>query len=206
MSLFLLTAILTLCLILGASLTNSKKIIDRKVNPALSTWVIILAASSMSFASYLASGNHDIVAGILNASDVLSTLIISCTIIFFGLTRWKLKPFEKYYFMGLILIGVFWFFTRNPFDSNLLIQLLISIGYIPTAHNIIASERNTESFTVWGLIFAASVISLYPSIHAWLQNGNVLAFIYSLRSVVMIGCMLILMSIYHMRPKEVSIR
>jgi hypothetical protein len=121
------------------------------------------------------------------------------------LTRWKLKPFEKYYFIGLVLIGIFWFFTKNPFDSNLLIQLLISIGYIPTAHNIILSGRNTESFTVWGLIFAASVVSLYPSVNAWLQNANVLALVYSLRSVAMIGLMLVLMSIYNMSPRKASV-
>ncbi len=205
MILLLLAAFFTLCLILAAALINARKIIERKVTPALSTWVIILAASSMSFASYLASRSHSITAGILNASDVLSTAIISCTIIFFGLTRWKLKPFEKYYFIGLVLIGIFWFFTKNPFDSNLLIQLLISIGYIPTAHNIILSGRNTESFTVWGLIFAASVVSLYPSVNAWLQNANVLALVYSLRSVAMIGLMLVLMSIYNMSPRKASV-
>lgn len=196
MDLKLLAAILTLALVVAASLINTYKIVTKKVSPTLSTWVIILAASLMSFASYLVNSHRDLVAGALNAADVLSTAIISFTILFFSAGKWQIKPFEKYYFFGLLLIGLFWLLTSDAFHSNLLVQILITIGYLPTAHTIIKYRRNSESFLVWGLILLASVVSLYPAVLAWHQDNNLLSLVYTLRSIVMLGFMLILMSVY----------
>lgn len=197
MSLHTLAAALSFVLIVGASSTNAYKIVKRQVSPTLSTWLIILAASLMSFLTYWNAGHRDLVAGALNGADVFSTAISSIAIVFFSPLKLSLKPFEKYYLGGLVLIAIFWAFTSDAFLSNLLIQVLISIGYFPTAHNLIRNRKNSESFTVWGLILTASVVSLYPTINAYLTEGNVLALVYSLRSVVMLGAMLILMAYYH---------
>ncbi len=193
-------ALAVLALIVSADLVNSSKIFRRQVEPTLSSWVIFLAGTGMSFASYLVSSHRELAAGALNGADVVGDVIVILTILFFGATKWKLRPFEKYYFAGVLAIGGFWLFTSDAFHSNLLIQLVLTLGYIPTVHTIIKSKRNTESFAVWGLLWLASIVSLYPAFNAWETNGNILGLIYSLRSAILLSLFLALMFMYH--PKE----
>jgi hypothetical protein len=196
MSLTTLTALLTFILILSAAVINARKIAQKKVDPTLSTWAIFLIASILSFATYLTAGHPDIVAGVLNGSDVFSTVIITLSIIFFSRRKWELRSFEKFYFGGLLVCAAFWFITSDSFLSNLFIQLMITLGYIPTIHSIFKSKTNTESFLVWGLALSASVMSLYPSIQAFLGMGNILALVYSVRSIILLSIVLSLMWIY----------
>lgn len=182
----LFTSVLPSIILLIASAINCYKIIRKEVNPALSTWLIILAASLLSFISYLKAENNAFLSGLLNFGDVLSTALISTTIIFFSSTQIKLKEFEKYYLIGLVVVVVFWTLSSNPFLSNLLIQLLLAMGYIPTIHHLIKRKENTESFLVWGLILFASLISLHPALIAYLEKGIVLSLVYSLRAIVLL--------------------
>lgn len=191
-----LSAILTIILICAAGLTNVYKIYKKDVDPTLSTWAIILAATVMSFTTYLAAENRDIVAGSLNLADLFSTSSITLSILFLGSRKWKMRSYEKYYFLGLLIVGAFWYATSDPFLSNLLTQVIITIGYIPTIHTLYVSKTNTESFTVWGLILSASVLSLYPSVNAFLYSNNILALVYSVRSIVLLAIVLSIMFAY----------
>jgi hypothetical protein len=150
----------------------------------------------MSFVTYLSAEQNAFLSGLLNFGDVLSTALVSVVIIFFSQINIRLKPFEKYYLLGLILVAAFWFLTSDPFVSNLLIQFLLSIGYAPTIHNLIKSKLNTESFLVWGLILAASLISLYPAIIALTEHGIILSLIYSVRAIILLSATIILMKYY----------
>jgi hypothetical protein len=196
MNTLLIAAIVILVLIAAAALINSYKIYTRQVDSTLSTWMIILVASLMSLTTYLSSGNGDWVSGALNSADVISTSIITLTIILFGSRKWKLRSFEKFYFIGLVVVGLFWFLTSDAFTSNLLIQVIIALGYIPTVHTLIKGRVNTESFTVWGLIFAASIVSLYPSLIAFTSSGELLSLVYTLRSIVLLSLVLVLMWLF----------
>jgi len=198
----LISAILVIGLILSAAIINVVKIKSRKVDPTLSTWVIILVAAILSFSTYLLAQNRDVVAGALNFADLLSTSTITLGIIIYGKTKWKLKPFEKFYLMALVAVCIFWFFTSDPFVSNLLLQVIISLGYIPTAHNLIKNRKNSESFVVWGLILAASIVSLYPAVNAWVDNGNVLSLVYTVRSIVLLAFTLSLMGYFESKNKR----
>ena len=200
MTLNSIAALLTLAIIITAALTNASKIIRHQVEATLSSWLIFLAGTTTSFLSYLASSHKNFTGGVLNGADVLGDLIVVFSIIFFAKTGWRLKSFEKYYLIGLILIVVFWFFTADAFHSNLLIQILLAFGYLPTVHNLIKFKRNTESFAVWGLILVASIIGTYPAFYSWKATGNILAIVYSVRSVVLIAVLMLLMYIY--RPKQ----
>ena len=192
----ILVSVLPSVILLIAAVINSYKIIKQQVQPALSTWLIILAAALMSFVTYLSAEQNAFLSGLLNFGDVLSTALVSVVIIFFSQINIKLKSFEKYYLLGLILVAAFWFLTSDPFVSNLLIQLLLSIGYAPTIHHLIKSKRNTESFLVWGLILAASLISLYPAIIALTEHGIILSLIYSVRAIILLSITIILMKYY----------
>lgn len=193
MDLATFAALIVFILISAAAVINSYKIATKKVDATLSTWAIIFVASLMSFATYLSTGDGDFVAGSLNGADLISTTVITLSIIFLGIRKWRLRSFEKFYFGGLIFVGIFWFLTSDPFTSNLLIQIIIALGYFPTIHTLIQGKVNTESFFVWGLIFTASLVSLYPSTQAFVQNGEVLALVYTLRSIILLGIVLSLM-------------
>lgn len=195
----IIAAVTSLGLVLIAAVINARKIAKGEVDPALSTWFMSLAAAGMSFATYLIAGQGDLIAGALNGADVLSITLITITIIFFSKRGWRLKSFEKLYLVALVVIALFWLVTSDAFTSNLLIQVLFSVAYIPTFYNIITSGKNTESFTSWGLECAAALVSLYPSLHAFLTNGNILSLVYSMRSVILLGATLILMWIYWKR-------
>ena len=75
-------------------------------------------------------------------------------------------------------------------DSNVLSQILLSIGYAPTIHNLIKQKRNTESLIGWSCSIIAASIALYPAI----VGGNTLAIIYVSRalffSFLLIGFMI----------------
>ncbi len=202
MNLNQIATLLVLALSLSAAFINCYKIFVKKVQPTLSTWLIFFSATTLSLVSYLSTANKDFFAAALNGADVLTDIIIILTTVFFAETRWKLKPFEKYYLAGLVFIAAFWFFTKDAFQANLLIQVLLALAYIPTMHNIFKSKHNSESFTVWGLILLSTTVSLLPTFNSWQEKGNILAFIYSARSFTLISLLMILMYIYHRRQTK----
>lgn len=192
-------AFIVLSLILAAGLTNSVRIYRKEVDPTLSTWIIFLVGASLSFSTYLSTGKGDFVTGALNGADILSETTVVLSIILFGVRRWKMRPFEKFYFSGLVIVAVFWFLTANSFISNLLVQAILALGYIPTIHTLLKGKTNTESFATWGLILAASLVSLYPSTIALHKNGDILALVYAVRSIVLLSTVLLLMWVYRKR-------
>jgi len=196
MNLDLAVALLTVGLLITAALVNAYKIAKHQVEATLSSWLIFSASTSISFLSYLASSNKNFIAGALNGGDVTLDLIVIPSILFFGINRWKLKSFEKYYLFGIVLVCLFWLLTSDAFTSNLFIQGLLTIAYFPTYHTIIKFKRNTESFVVWGLILAASVVSMYLAVNSWQSSGDILSLVYSLRSIVLITVLMLLMFIY----------
>jgi hypothetical protein len=198
-------SILILGLSLSAAFINCYKIYVKKVEPTLSMWLIFCAATSLSLASYFSTPNKEFFAAALNGADVLTDIVIIITTVLFAESKWRLKPFEKYYLVGVLLIVAFWLFTNDAFRANLLIQVILASAYIPTYHNIIKSKRNSESFVVWGLILLSTTISLFPTFHSWQEKGNVLAFIYSVRSFVFISFLMLLMFFYHVKEKKYTL-
>ena len=200
----ILATLITLGLSLSAAFINAYKIFIKRVEPTLSTWLIFCSATSLSLASYLSTANKNFLAAALNGADVFTDVLIILTTVFFAVTRWRIKSFEKYYLLGLVFIAGFWFFTKDAFHANLLIQALLILAYIPTFHNLIKLKRNTESFTVWGIILLSTAFSLYPTFNSWQQKGNYLAFIYSVRSFVMISILMVLMLKYYRRNNRLK--
>ena len=160
----------------------------RHISPTLSTWVIFLLGTGLSLTTYAVAENHDFRSGILNTVDTMSVLVILLAIIAWGKRDVHFKSFEKWYLGGVGAIVLYGLVTGNAWSSNLFTQVLIGIGYFPTIQNLVTEKKNTESFTTWSFGLAAGVFALYPAA----VDGNALAVIYSLRSVV---CVLVLMGI-----------
>ena len=179
----------------------SYEVYKRKISPTFSTWLILLSGTSLSLITYTVASNRDFQSGILNTIDVVVSFIIVLSIMIWEKNlKLSFKPFEKKYLLVAIGIIIFWAISKDAFVSNLLVQVLLTIGYLPTMQNLIKEKRNVESFIAWSLGLTAGFLALYPAI----AGGNILATIYSLRTIVLIGIVLGLMSFYRKNAKKRS--
>lgn len=169
----------------------------KEISPTLATWLIFLVGASLSLATYAVAAHGDFKSGILNTIDVLVALTITLAILRWGSKTVRLKPFEKKYLIAAAIIVVFWIVTKSAFTANLLLQVLMSVAFLPTIQNLITEKRNTESFSAWSLVFVASSLALYPALH----GGNVLAVIYAARSAAITSTVLCLMAWYTWRAR-----
>src|SRR5262249_232388 len=92
---------------------------------------------------------------------------------------------------------LFWMISRSAFITNLLMQLLITVGCSATIQSLLYANENHESFLFWGLVLVAATLSLYPAA----VDGNLLSLIYSLRSIVIVCVILSLMFRLHRKTR-----
>jgi len=188
----------------GVGIRYACQIYKKEISPALSTWLIFFTGTSLSFITYLVAEDKDFKSGVLNMADVIATFIIVLSIITWEHTyKIQFKPFEKKYLVGAAGIASFWFISSwfissSAFLSNLLVQVLIFVGYFPTIQNLLVERRNTESFSVWSFVLLAAVIALYPAI----VGGNILAAIYVGRTIIMVSIVLTIMSFFSFRQRK----
>ncbi len=163
------------------------------VEPATSTWVIFLTGTALSFATYMLAEDRDVVAGILNTMDVLEVGSILVAVLIFGRARGvRFSRFEKWYLAGIAAIVAYGVTSGDAWGSNLFVQVLIALGYVPMVHKIVSLRRNTESFMAWSFSFFAGMFALVPAI----VDSNTLAIVYAARTVVMVGMFLSLMAYF----------
>jgi hypothetical protein len=161
--------------------------------PTLSTWIIVAVATSLNVASYLVAPRVDVLSGVLGLTDTLvSWLILIVTVRTAGF-KLTFQTFEKYYLIGAGCIVLFWIISRDAFLTNLLMQVLLTIGCSSTIQSLLYAKENHESFIFWGLGLIAVTLSLYPAA----VDGNLLAVLYSLRSIVIVCVILSLMLRLH---------
>lgn len=172
----------------------------RKISPALSTWIIFVLGTGLSLITYAIAEDRDFQSGVLNAMDALVCLIIMLTLIIWGEHGLKFESFEKWYLIGVGLIIVYGVLTGDAWSSNIFTQALITIGYIPTVQKMVVEKKNTESFVTWTGGLLTGFLALYPS----LVGGNTLATLYSIRTIVLVICMLAVMTYYQLRSGKCS--
>ena len=193
-------ALLVALMWLGGHSYYFYQIVKRKISPTLSTWIIFSAATALAISSYLVASHNNIVSGVLPAVDAFVTFVIMIAIAVCTYSGLHFKPFEKYYLIAAGFIALFWGITGNAFIANLLVQILIIVGYLPTLQTLLSAKKNPESLPVWSFDLIAACISLYPAI----IGGDFLSSIYSLRAVIMILIVVILMLRIIMITKPLS--
>ena len=174
----------------------------KKISPALSTWIIFFLGTGLSFVTYLIAAKFDFRSGILNTMDFLSVTTILLSIILWGKRDGKrFQPFEKWYLAGIGAIVVYGVLSHDAWNSNIFTQVLIAAGYFPTVHKMVTEKRNTESYSMWSLALMAGAIGLYPAT----VDGNLLAILYAIRTIVLVSAVLILMTHYEFRLRRVGL-
>ena len=186
-------AITVAVILIAASLPYVYQISRRQVLPTLSTWIILVVATSLNVVSYLVATHLDVISGILGLTDALVCWFIFITTVISAGLKMQFQSFEKYYLTVSGFIVLFWIISRSAFIANLLMQILIIVGCSSTIQSLLCTNENHESFLFWGLVLVASTLSLYPAA----VEGNLLALIYSIRSIVVVCVILSLMFRLH---------
>lgn len=180
-------------LMISSAIRYIWQIIRGTVEPATSTWIIFLSGTALSFTTYMLAEDRDMASGILNTMDVMEVGSILTAVLIFGHARGvRFSRFERWYLVGIAVIIAYGLIFGDAWGSNLFVQALIALGYVPTVHKIISLKRNTESFMAWSFSFFAGVFALLPAI----LDRNTLAIVYASRTVVMVGLFLGLMAWY----------
>jgi hypothetical protein len=186
-------AIAVAVILIAASLPYAYHISRRQVLPTLSTWIILVVATSLNVASYLVATRVDVISGTLGLADALVCWFILIVTVMSTGFKLQCQTFEKYYLTASGVIVVFWMISRSAFITNVLMQILITIGCSSTIQSLLYADKNRESFVFWGLVLVAATLSLYPAA----VDGNLLALIYSIRSIVVVCVILSLMFRLH---------
>lgn len=167
------------------------------VVPTLSTWITFVIGTGLSLLTYLLAEEGDWRSGILNTMDFLATVIILLALVYYGGRKIVFRSFEKWYLGGVSAIVLFGIISQDAWRSNIFTQMLIGLGYIPTILSLHQEKRNVESYVAWVCGLSAGILALYPSI----QGGNVLAVIYSVRTIVFVILILALMTYYQRQSR-----
>jgi len=190
-------AIAVAAILIAASLPYVYQILRKQVFPTLSTWIILVVATTLNIASYLVATRLDVISGTLGLTDAfVCWFILIVTAVSAGL-KMQWQTFEKYYLTASGVIVLFWMISRSAFITNLLMQLLITVGCSATIQSLLYANENHESFLFWGLVLVAATLSLYPAA----VDGNLLALIYSIRSIVIVCVILSLMFRLHRKTR-----
>ena len=161
-------------------------IIKKKITPSLAMWVFFFIAVTGSLFSYLKEGDFSPLDNILNTSDILLVSSISLTILIFGKKSSLFNKFDLACLAGISIMLLFWYFSKAHLATNLSLQLIQAIAYVPVFNRMVKAGENTESFLTWILLFIVSAISL-------LTANGILAYIYSIRALMSVSILLILM-------------
>lgn len=169
--------------------------IKKKIEPSLAMWLFFTIAVVGSLSSYLLEADYSPLDNILNSSDIFLCLTLTVVIFFYGGKEARFNSFEKICLAVILLILTYWYFSKAHFTTNLSIQLIQFLAYIPVYHRMWKAGRNTESFLTWILLLAVSALSL-------LTAHGTLALIYSLRATICVAALLLLMVRLEFKAKK----
>ena len=161
-------------------------LVRKEIKPALAMWLFFSVAIVMSLITYRSDGGYGLLDNIMNTVDLIYVVTVCIAIFLFGDKSSKFTRFDKGCLAAVIMILLFWIFTRNHWLTNLLMQAVLVIAYFPVVKRLIESRENTEPFSVWiGMLLAPSL--------ALVSSKGTLATIYSVRAIICVSLLLLLM-------------
>ena len=192
------SAIVVLVLNIAINIRYCYLIYKKQIQPALAMWLFFVVAVGISLATYLAEAHFSPIDNILNTSDLALVSIIMIFIFLRGEKSSRFTRFDYGCLIGVLLVVVFWAFTRNHFITNIAVQTIMVIAYFPVIRRMLSERKNTESLTVWFAMFAVAGISLFSS-------KGTLASVYAIRAMVCTGLLLLLMlRIEYLNRKDIA--
>ncbi len=167
------------------------------IKPSLAMWTFFSIAVGGSLATYLFDGDFTLLDNILNSSDLLLCVYVSIVIFLFGDKSTKFNRFDRGCLVAVVIILIFWAFSRRHAEANLFIQSILVIAYFPVVKRLWDSKENTESFAVWISLLLAPIFSL-------LSSKGTLASVYAVRAIISTSLLLVLMARAERRSRQPS--
>lgn len=151
-----------------------------EIHPVFATWAIMAIANTLSWSTFWSSKDRNWSANVMNLSGMLASWVILLSVIVSGHgTRFWFNTFELWCLGFVVVILIFWWQSRQHVTSNLLVQVLMSVCYLPTLYHLWTASTNTEPIGVWTISAIASGLSV---ILAGLKR-NRLSVVYASRSL-----------------------
>ncbi len=161
--------------------------------PVLATWLTFFIGSSASLFTYIRHEEKrgrkpDFLANMSNIGSVVQTSLVSLALL------WVRSPFaqnavQKFCLLSVLGTLVYYYMSKKAFRTNIAINIVMGLGYVPTLYHLWTATRNSESFVLWGVMGVVTGI-------AWsipLRQRNWLAATYAGRSCVLTLSVLVLM-------------
>jgi hypothetical protein len=161
-------------------------LVRKEIKPALAMWLFFSVAIIMCLITYRSEGGYGLLDNIMNTVDLIYGVTVCIAIFLFGDRSSKFTGFDKSCLAAVIIIVVFWIFTRDHWLTNILMQAVLVIAYFPVVKRLLDSKENTEPFSVWIGMLIAPVLAL-------LSSKGTLATIYSVRAIICVSLLLLLM-------------
>jgi hypothetical protein len=161
-------------------------LVRREIKPALAMWLFFSIAIIMSLVTYRSEGGYGLMDNIMNTVDLIYVVTVFIAILLFGDKSSKFTRFDRGCLAAVMIILLFWIFTRNHWWTNIMMQGILVIAYFPVAKRLIDSSENTEPFSVWIGMLMAPLIAL-------ISSKGTLATIYSVRAIFCVAVLLLLM-------------
>ena len=161
-------------------------LVRKEIKPALAMWLFFSVAIIMCLITYRSEGSYGLLDNIMNTVDLIYGVTVCIAILLFGDRSSKFTGFDRSCLAAVMIIALFWIFTRNHWLTNILMQAVLVIAYFPVVKRLLDSKENTEPFSVWiGMLIAP--------IFALLSSKGILATIYSVRAIICVSLLLLLM-------------
>ena len=155
-------------------------LVSKKVKPVLAAWIVNGVETILSFATYWTAPKHSFVSNAYNATSILTiNAILVAAVILMRREKKGLSfsPFQIKCLWCSALITIFWVvlvwgFRGTGIVPNILMQVMMLIGYFVIAERLWRATANTESLFAWWCIVLASLAGMVTAAmsHDWLAS------------------------------------
>ncbi len=158
----------------------------KRIKPSLAMWVFFSTAVGISLFSHLSYGDYTISDNILNFADFILVVAVSIAILIWGDQSTRFNKFDLFCLAAVGMIVLFWAVSQNHVITNIAVQSIMVISYIPVIKRMVSMKQNTEAFSVWIALMLAPILSLFVI-------KGLLAYLYTVRALICTATLLILM-------------
>jgi hypothetical protein len=195
-----------LIIVIGTIWYIYQVITNKNLKPVLTSWIVFSSTTALSLATYMTSPNHSLVSNSCNFVGMFSTLGTLIAVLWRQGFSVEFTSFQKKCLWAAAGITAYWIvlvwgLQKTGFVPNILLQVLMVIGYFATIQKLWSAPRNTEPLFTWWCISLGSAVALYTSF----VSHDLLAAIFAIRGTIAAGTIVWLMYRAQRRAEKVKI-
>lgn len=160
----------------------------KKVKLVLAAWIINGLATALSFLTYMTAPKHSIISNAYNFTSVLtinSILVTAIVVMRREKSKLSFNQFQKWClgataFITILWIVMVWGLGQSGAVPNILLQIMMTIGYVVIGQRLWNATSNTESLFAWWCIVVASSAGLTTALISY----DLLASVFSGRTLL----------------------